>query len=222
VDVGHPSGAVTSTSLDECPTPGTFGVPAAAARKGWPPTSGAHGLSLTAGGNAAASGPVVGTSTSFSVAAWINLAQLFRGGAQGHQDHGRPEGRRQPPGRYGYLDAEAILATTPGVNGLYGVTPATVPRRLRPWSQRPGQLRCTSSPTTLPPRHLQVVLVGVPPVAAEGTEMLVRPGSGWLCVLGAVQAQAPGERARPWCVASSSSAGPVVGWSLCPCGRSAA
>jgi hypothetical protein len=119
-------------------------------------------------------------------------------------------------------DAEAILATTPGVNGLYGVTPATVPRRLRPWSQRPGQLRCTSSPTTLPPRHLQVVLVGVPPVAAEGTEMLVRPGSGWLCVLGAVQAQAHGERARPWCVASSSSAGPVVGWSLCPCGRSAA
>ncbi|MDQ1071119.1 LamG-like jellyroll fold domain-containing protein [Streptomyces canus] len=37
---------------------------------------GAHSLSLTAGGNATASGPVVDTSKAFSVAAWVNLAQL--------------------------------------------------------------------------------------------------------------------------------------------------
>ncbi|WP_405524734.1 alpha-L-arabinofuranosidase [Streptomyces canus] len=37
---------------------------------------GAHSLSLTAGGNATASGPVVDTSTAFSVSAWVNLAQL--------------------------------------------------------------------------------------------------------------------------------------------------
>ncbi|MDQ0760252.1 LamG-like jellyroll fold domain-containing protein [Streptomyces canus] len=37
---------------------------------------GAHSLSLTAGGNATASEPVVDTSKAFSVAAWVNLAQL--------------------------------------------------------------------------------------------------------------------------------------------------
>ncbi|MFG2724835.1 LamG-like jellyroll fold domain-containing protein [Streptomyces canus] len=37
---------------------------------------GTHSLSLTAGGNATASGPVVDTSKAFSVAAWVNLAQL--------------------------------------------------------------------------------------------------------------------------------------------------
>lgn len=37
---------------------------------------GAHSLSLTAGGNATASAPVVDTSKAFSVAAWVNLAQL--------------------------------------------------------------------------------------------------------------------------------------------------
>ncbi|MFF0088949.1 LamG-like jellyroll fold domain-containing protein [Streptomyces canus] len=37
---------------------------------------GAHSLSLTAGGNATASGPVVDTSKAFSVSAWVNLAQL--------------------------------------------------------------------------------------------------------------------------------------------------
>ncbi|MFF7168284.1 LamG-like jellyroll fold domain-containing protein [Streptomyces pseudovenezuelae] len=37
---------------------------------------GAHSLSLTAGGNATASGPVVDTSKAFSVAAWVNLSQL--------------------------------------------------------------------------------------------------------------------------------------------------
>lgn len=37
---------------------------------------GAHSLSLTAGGNATASVPVVDTSKAFSVAAWVNLAQL--------------------------------------------------------------------------------------------------------------------------------------------------
>lgn len=37
---------------------------------------GAHSLSLTAGGNATASGPVLDTSKAFSVAAWVNLTQL--------------------------------------------------------------------------------------------------------------------------------------------------
>ncbi|MFJ9896812.1 LamG-like jellyroll fold domain-containing protein [Streptomyces sp. NPDC091280] len=37
---------------------------------------GAHSLSLTAGGNAAATGPALDTSQAFSVAAWVNLAQL--------------------------------------------------------------------------------------------------------------------------------------------------
>jgi alpha-L-arabinofuranosidase len=37
---------------------------------------GAHSLSLTAGGNAAASGPSLDTSKAFSVAAWVNLSQL--------------------------------------------------------------------------------------------------------------------------------------------------
>ncbi|WP_037682479.1 LamG-like jellyroll fold domain-containing protein [Streptomyces griseus] len=37
---------------------------------------GAHSLSLTAGGNATASGPVLDTSKAFSVAAWVNLSQL--------------------------------------------------------------------------------------------------------------------------------------------------
>ncbi|MEU1268731.1 LamG-like jellyroll fold domain-containing protein [Streptomyces sp. NPDC005799] len=37
---------------------------------------GAHSLSLTAGGNATASGPVLDTSKAFTVAAWVNLGQL--------------------------------------------------------------------------------------------------------------------------------------------------
>ncbi|MFJ9908421.1 LamG-like jellyroll fold domain-containing protein [Streptomyces sp. NPDC101152] len=37
---------------------------------------GAHSLSLTAGGNATASGPALDTSKAFSVAAWVNLSQL--------------------------------------------------------------------------------------------------------------------------------------------------
>jgi alpha-L-arabinofuranosidase len=37
---------------------------------------GAHSLSLTAGGNATASGPVLDTSKAFTVAAWVNLSQL--------------------------------------------------------------------------------------------------------------------------------------------------
>ncbi|MEU2777892.1 alpha-L-arabinofuranosidase C-terminal domain-containing protein [Streptomyces sp. NPDC007162] len=37
---------------------------------------GAHSLSLTADGNATASGPALDTSKAFSVAAWVNLAQL--------------------------------------------------------------------------------------------------------------------------------------------------
>ncbi|WP_330336789.1 LamG-like jellyroll fold domain-containing protein [Streptomyces sp. NBC_00557] len=38
--------------------------------------AGAHSLSLTAGGNATASGPALDTSKAFSVGAWVNLAQL--------------------------------------------------------------------------------------------------------------------------------------------------
>ncbi|QHA08057.1 alpha-L-arabinofuranosidase [Streptomyces broussonetiae] len=37
---------------------------------------GTHSLSLTAGGNATASGPALDTSKAFSVSAWVNLAQL--------------------------------------------------------------------------------------------------------------------------------------------------
>jgi alpha-L-arabinofuranosidase len=37
---------------------------------------GAHSLSLTAGGNATATGPALDTSKAFSVAAWVNLGQL--------------------------------------------------------------------------------------------------------------------------------------------------
>ncbi|WP_329265027.1 alpha-L-arabinofuranosidase [Streptomyces sp. NBC_01478] len=37
---------------------------------------GAHSLSLTAGGNASATGPALDTSNAFSVAAWVNLGQL--------------------------------------------------------------------------------------------------------------------------------------------------
>lgn len=37
---------------------------------------GAHSLSLTAGGNASATGPALDTSEAFSVAAWVNLSQL--------------------------------------------------------------------------------------------------------------------------------------------------
>lgn len=37
---------------------------------------GGHSLSLTAGGNATASGPALDTSGAFSVAAWVNLSQL--------------------------------------------------------------------------------------------------------------------------------------------------
>jgi alpha-L-arabinofuranosidase len=38
--------------------------------------AGAHSLSLTAGGNATASGPALDTSRAFTVGAWVNLAQL--------------------------------------------------------------------------------------------------------------------------------------------------
>lgn len=54
---------------------------------------------------------------------WLNCSEAA---LKGTKITVAPEGRRQPPGQYGHFGRDAILANNPGVNGLYGVTPAPV------------------------------------------------------------------------------------------------